>query len=253
MLGTPAFMPPEQAYGRRAEIDARSDLWAVGATLFTALAGRVVHLAETAEETLIRAATEPAPPLASVVEGVPPEIASAIDRSLAADRADRWPSSRAMLDAIEAAHRSAFHEPIASRVALAMTSQPASPGQASVNRTPRWLRSFLAVGAAALFGVAGWRARAAIASPDRIPAAPPSDRAGIKLREPVGVIAEPSASPTIPSGAPSLAKSVRVSPQRSRVDAATVTVPPSASTSPRTQVCGFDLDEEGRKWPKRCP
>lgn len=31
MMGTPAFMPPEQALGRRAEIDARTDVWAVGA------------------------------------------------------------------------------------------------------------------------------------------------------------------------------------------------------------------------------
>ena len=34
VLGTPAFMAPEQAYGRNAEIDGQSDVWAVGATLF---------------------------------------------------------------------------------------------------------------------------------------------------------------------------------------------------------------------------
>src|SRR4051794_6292616 len=37
VLGTPAYMPPEQALGRREDVDAQSDLWAVGATLFVVL------------------------------------------------------------------------------------------------------------------------------------------------------------------------------------------------------------------------
>src|SRR5262245_22960662 len=43
LLGTPAFMAPEQARGRWDEVDARTDIWAVGATLFTLLTGRFVH------------------------------------------------------------------------------------------------------------------------------------------------------------------------------------------------------------------
>jgi serine/threonine-protein kinase len=46
-LGTPAFMPPEQARGRWEEVDARSDIWAVGATMFSLVAGRSVHEAAT--------------------------------------------------------------------------------------------------------------------------------------------------------------------------------------------------------------
>src|SRR4051812_38831359 len=47
MVGTPAFMPPEQALSRPRDIDARTDVWSVGATLFTMLSGEHVHIAET--------------------------------------------------------------------------------------------------------------------------------------------------------------------------------------------------------------
>src|SRR5689334_7572360 len=46
-MGTPAFMSPEQARGRSAQVGPRSDIWAVGATMFTMVSGRLVHAAET--------------------------------------------------------------------------------------------------------------------------------------------------------------------------------------------------------------
>src|SRR5580704_5504658 len=49
-MGTPAFMPPEQARGLWEEVDGRSDLWAVGATMFNLLTGRVVHEGRTPNE-----------------------------------------------------------------------------------------------------------------------------------------------------------------------------------------------------------
>jgi len=100
VYGTPAFMPPEQALGRTREVDALSDLWAVGATAFTLLAGRFVHHAETAEEAVVRSATRPAPPLASVASDVPLSVAQVIDRALAFERADRWPTARHMKEAL---------------------------------------------------------------------------------------------------------------------------------------------------------
>ena len=61
MLGTPAFMAPEQAHGKTNEIDAQTDLWAVGATLYTLLSGALVHDGDNAQQLLIAAATKPAP------------------------------------------------------------------------------------------------------------------------------------------------------------------------------------------------
>ena len=102
VMGTPAFMAPEQARARWDEVDGRTDLWAVGATLFTTLSGRHVHEATSSQEQLILSATTPAPPLGSVVAGVPHEVAGVIDRALAFDRARRWPNAAAMLSEFRA-------------------------------------------------------------------------------------------------------------------------------------------------------
>ena len=59
VTGTPAYMPPEQARGRRMEIDERSDIWSAGAILFTLLSGRRVHEAKTTAEKLTLAQSKP--------------------------------------------------------------------------------------------------------------------------------------------------------------------------------------------------
>jgi eukaryotic-like serine/threonine-protein kinase len=106
MLGTPAFMAPEQALGRVTDIDARTDVWAVGSTLFSLASGRGVHEAATAQETLIWAATKPAPSFVSVMSSAPPELASVIDRALAFEQAQRWPTAEQMREAWISASRS---------------------------------------------------------------------------------------------------------------------------------------------------
>ena len=108
VFGTPAFMAPEQALGRTGEIDALSDVWAVGATAFLLLTGRLVHQAETSDETLVLSATQPAPAIGSVVDDVPPIIARVVDRALAFDKAGRWPNAQAMRDALIHAGRVAW-------------------------------------------------------------------------------------------------------------------------------------------------
>jgi serine/threonine protein kinase len=103
MIGTPSYMPPEQARGRSNLVDARSDLWAVGAMTFALLTGRHVHEAETQNELLLRAMTTPADPLASVLPQVNAKVAAVVDRALAFDPADRWPDARTMQAAVREA------------------------------------------------------------------------------------------------------------------------------------------------------
>jgi serine/threonine-protein kinase len=103
VMGTPAFMPPEQALGRGKEIDERSDLWAVGATIFTLVTGRYVHDAETPEEQVVKAATQPVGPIRELAPILPPAIAAVVDRALAFDKKDRFASAREMRDALGAA------------------------------------------------------------------------------------------------------------------------------------------------------
>jgi serine/threonine-protein kinase len=100
-LGTPAFMAPEQARGRHAGMDGRTDVWAVGATMFYCLAGRRVHEeAVTANEALIFVATQKAPSLAKFRPDVPLFVTRTIDRALALSPDARWPSAAAMRDAL---------------------------------------------------------------------------------------------------------------------------------------------------------
>ena len=102
-LGTPAFMPPEQALGRSREIDGRTDLWAVGATMFTLLTGRFVHLTDSPAEMLVLAATERAPALATVMPHVPVSVAAIVDRALSFEQGGRFADAASMLSAVRAA------------------------------------------------------------------------------------------------------------------------------------------------------
>jgi len=108
MIGTPAFMPPEQALGRSRDIDGQTDLWAAGATMFTLLSGSFVHEAETIEELLIRAGTQAARPVRTVAPDISPHIAVVIDRALAFEKPDRWNDARSMQAAIADAYAAAF-------------------------------------------------------------------------------------------------------------------------------------------------
>ncbi len=100
MMGTPAFMAPEQALGKTSQIDALTDVWAVGATLFTLASGRLVHEGESPQAMMVQAATRPAPSLATLLPGLPPVVVEIVDRALAFEREARWPSAAAMRDAI---------------------------------------------------------------------------------------------------------------------------------------------------------
>jgi serine/threonine-protein kinase len=95
-MGTPAYMSPEQARGRWDDVDAQSDIWAVGAVMFHALTGRLVHVADTLNEALLAAMTRPAPPVTSVLPDIDSGVAAAIDQALMFDKKQRWPSARAM-------------------------------------------------------------------------------------------------------------------------------------------------------------
>jgi serine/threonine-protein kinase len=96
VLGTPAFMPPEQALGKRNEVDAQSDLWAIGATLFMLLSGESVHPGGDAVAKLVATARKPARSLATVAPDLPASVITAVDRSLAFKKVDRFPNATAM-------------------------------------------------------------------------------------------------------------------------------------------------------------
>jgi eukaryotic-like serine/threonine-protein kinase len=102
MLGTPAFMAPEQARGHWDEVDARTDIWAASAILFALLTGRFVHDGETPNELLIASATQAPVSLARFAPDVPAALVALVDRGLLRDKQLRWPDAALMLAELRA-------------------------------------------------------------------------------------------------------------------------------------------------------
>ena len=95
-LGTLPYMAPEQALGRRGELDGRVDVFALGATAFRILAGKKVHEAESEAELLMAMASKPAPPLATVAPAAPKDVCAIVDMALAFSKEARYPDARTM-------------------------------------------------------------------------------------------------------------------------------------------------------------
>lgn len=94
LLGTPGFLPPERARGE-SEVDARTDIWSVGATVFTLISGEHVHDADTPLALLVATGRERTRSLESVAPGLPPGVAPpSIARSRSSARSDGRAPSR---------------------------------------------------------------------------------------------------------------------------------------------------------------
>jgi serine/threonine-protein kinase len=98
VVGTPAYMPPEQLKGEG--VDPRSDVYAAAAVLYQMLSGRLPHEAPSFELLVLRVCTEDSTPLRNVMPQVDPQLAAVVERGLARDRAMRWPSADAFADAL---------------------------------------------------------------------------------------------------------------------------------------------------------
>src|SRR5688572_2142943 len=96
LTGTPRYMAPEQIQGHG--VDARTDLYALGAVLYELIAAHPVHGGATLGEMLMAVVHKPAPELTE--EMCPRPLAHAIKRALEKKPADRFSSAQAMLDAI---------------------------------------------------------------------------------------------------------------------------------------------------------
>jgi serine/threonine-protein kinase len=104
VMGTAAYMAPEQARGKQELVDRRSDVFSLGAVLFRALTGRRIHERETPFDMTIAAAMTRAPSLGQMLPDAGKALVVAVDRALAFEPADRWPTARAMFTALRAAY-----------------------------------------------------------------------------------------------------------------------------------------------------
>jgi len=116
VMGTASYMPPEQARARWQLVDARSDIWALGATIFRTLSGKFVHLGATTNDRLVAAMSQNARSLASVMPDLPRSLVAVIDKSLAFQKNDRWPDARAMQAALRACAKDVSPAPVTTTV-----------------------------------------------------------------------------------------------------------------------------------------
>ncbi|HEY1553713.1 MAG TPA: serine/threonine-protein kinase [Kofleriaceae bacterium] len=91
VMGTPAYMPPEQARGE--PVDQRADVFALGAMLYHLLAGKPPYAARTATDVLASAALGKFVPLAQRVKKVPLELHAIVERAMAPNPIDRYPNA----------------------------------------------------------------------------------------------------------------------------------------------------------------
>ncbi|MBA3542330.1 MAG: serine/threonine protein kinase [Deltaproteobacteria bacterium] len=103
ILGTPAYMAPEQCRGGSGEIDARADLYAVGCILFQMLTGRPPFDAEGSGEVMAMHIYEPPPRLHSLQPKLPVELDALLAKLLVKRAEDRIPSAAFALAALERA------------------------------------------------------------------------------------------------------------------------------------------------------
>jgi TolB-like protein/Flp pilus assembly protein TadD len=149
-VGTPAYMSPEQASGSR-EVDARTDIYSLGAVLYEMLAGEPPFTGATAQALLARRVLEDAPPVRQHRPSVPEPLERAVAKALARMPADRFASAADFVRALEPGE--------APQIATTVTTEPAAarPTTRHPRRVPAALAFVLGLLVTATMGMLIWQ------------------------------------------------------------------------------------------------
>lgn len=162
VMGTPVYMSPEQAAGRK-DLDHRTDIYAVGAILYEVLTGRLPFTGDTYNEVLAAVLTAELKPPRDLRPDLPPKLDAAICRALARDPNRRFPSALDMLKALKPfAPASAVSGMSRSRSGRSATqtaigtpeAQPVAAGRPRLGRRDRLVIAVAAAVALLLVGAA---------------------------------------------------------------------------------------------------
>ncbi|MEM1416845.1 MAG: protein kinase [Myxococcota bacterium] len=109
VVGASAFWAPEQARRSWADVDERSDVFALGALVYTMLTGETLQAGDGEDEIRVATATQPAPSILGRA-GVPPDLAAVVDGALGYKREDRFQTVGAMRRALRTAAKELLPE-----------------------------------------------------------------------------------------------------------------------------------------------
>jgi eukaryotic-like serine/threonine-protein kinase len=161
-VGTPAYMSPEQAAGER-QLDARTDIYSLGAVLYEMLAGEPPFTGPTAQAIIAKRFSGEVPRVRQVRPSVPPAVDEAVSRALAPVVADRFDSVEAFARALAADGGTTQQVAQASTTAAPAAGAPAAttPVPVAAPRTRRRVPvAALALGLGFLVGIGAlfaWR------------------------------------------------------------------------------------------------
>ncbi len=181
LLGTVGYMSPEQAEGK--EIDARSDIFALGAVLYEMATGRRAFEGGSRAATLSAVLTGQPPPILVVRPDLPAAIETLVSLCLAKDRDRRWQSAHDVDLQLEAIAGSASHP-------VLRAASPPRPGRP-------WIPWIVACLLAALSGALAWRTGRSSRTPARtiqFPLPPPPGRAFFTTYETKTIAVSPDGS-----------------------------------------------------------
>jgi len=101
VLGTPAYMAPEQALSKHDEIDALTDVYGLGAILYRLLTGERPHRGRDSQERIRHAAEDPTPEPRSVAASVPRPLSAICRKAMSRNRLDRYLSAGALAEDVQ--------------------------------------------------------------------------------------------------------------------------------------------------------
>ncbi len=113
VLGTAAYMSPEQAEGRR--VDARSDIFSFGCVLYEMVSGRRAFAGDSIASTLAAVLKDPPKPLNEVLENVSPDLEKFIGRCLQKDPERRWQAMPDLLVTLRELQEESASRPLAAK------------------------------------------------------------------------------------------------------------------------------------------
>lgn len=125
IMGTPAYMSPEQGTGRT--VDARSDLYSLGVVLYEMICGQLPFSGDTPASVIFKHAYEPLPPPQMLRADVSPNMIAVLSRAMAKDPDNRYPSGMELARAFEDALRNPGVAPIIANEDTMIKPPPAIP------------------------------------------------------------------------------------------------------------------------------